>query len=363
VLIRQTVTTLVTVAAMVFGAAPASSQPPSEFFGVDKAAPLVSPDTQVMADSGVTSVRFFLFWHQVEPSQGEFDWSQTDQIVGSLAVKGIRTVPFAYGTPDWLASQTADPPLSPEGMQAWREFLTAAVARYGPGGTYWNGGLFSPYHLQFPTDLFAPPMPITDWQIWNEPNFKNYWLPKPSASEYARLVEISHQAITAVDPSAQVVLAGMPGYVNLTAWRFLNQLYRVPGIKRDFDAAALHPYARSITQLRIELQRIRAVMTRNGDARTPLWITELGWGSGDRSASKLNKGMNGQKRLLSQAFELILDHRRTWNIGRLFWFSWRDGGPEFDTGNCNFCHTSGLLTQEGVPKPAWDAYRQYAGAG
>ena len=47
-------------------------------------------------------------------------------------------------------------------------------------------------------------------------------------------------------------------------------------------------------------------MARHGDGRIPLWLTELGWGSGKPNRFGLNKGVNGQARLLSRSFELIL---------------------------------------------------------
>ena len=69
-----------------------------------------------------------------------------------------------------------------------------------------------------------------------------------SAQKYAQLLQISHDAIKARDPKAQIVLAGMPGFGDSKAWNFLNNLYAVPGIKNYFDVAALHPYARDLDE-------------------------------------------------------------------------------------------------------------------
>ena len=65
-------------------------------------------------------------------------------------------------------------------------------------------------------------------------------------------------------------------------------------------------------------------MNENGARSTPLWVTELGWGSGRPDRFGLSKGPVGQARLLTAAFKLILDHRKAWNVQRLFWFDWRD---------------------------------------
>ena len=118
------------------------------------------------------------------------------------------------------------------------------VERYGPNGVYWRGR----YHADFGQN--ATPLPISSWQIWNEPNLKKYWVPYPDPRKYGTLLQLSHSAITSVDPNAQIVLGGLPGYPSsgIRAWEFLKQLYnKVPSAKRNFDAAALHPYgARSI---------------------------------------------------------------------------------------------------------------------
>ena len=86
----------------------------------------------------------------------------------------------------------------------------------------------------------------------------------------------------------------MPGYGDPKAWDFLDDLYDVPGVKDNFDAAALHPYARDIDQFRDAIQQFRAVMTNHGDGATPLWLTELAWGSAPPDQFGINKGLAGQ---------------------------------------------------------------------
>ena len=66
-------------------------------------------------------------------------------------------------------------------------------------------------------------------------------------------MKISHRAINGVDRRAKVVLAGLTGFAKPTGWTFLDKLYRVKRIKRNFDAAALHPYAATIGQFKTEL--------------------------------------------------------------------------------------------------------------
>ena len=82
------------------------------------------------------------------------------------------------------------------------------------------------------------------------------------------------------------------------------------------------------------------MMKKHGDRDTPLWLTELGWGSGPPDRFGLNKGLEGQRELLSGAFKLILRHRKDWNVERVFWFDWRD--PDDDEAvRCSFCAPRG----------------------
>ena len=92
-------------------------------------------------------------------------------------------------------------------------------------------------------------------------------------------MKIAHGRSTGSIASAKVVLAGLTGFAKPRGWTFLDKLYRVRGIKRSFDVAALHPYAATIGQFGTEIKRIRRVMKRRHDGHTALWLTEVGWGS------------------------------------------------------------------------------------
>jgi hypothetical protein len=102
-------------------------------------------------------------------------------------------------------------------------------------------------------------------------------------------------------------------------------------------------------------------MNKNGGRATPLWLTELGWGSGRPDRFGLSKGPVGQARLLTASFKLILNRRKAWNVQRLFWFDWRDPSSA-DVGKCSFCATAGLLNYDRTRKPAYFAFRRFVNA-
>jgi hypothetical protein len=319
----------------------------SEFFGISQQA-LDGKDMDGMKAARIRTVRWQLEWDRIEPSQGSFNWSPADHLVGVLAAHGMRTVPLVWGSPDWVAKSPATPPLDSAAQeQAWRDFLAAAVARYGPGGSYWANGYREKYGAR------ATPLPVQTWQIWNEPNLSHFWAPGPEPRRYAKLVRISHDAIKNQDPKARILLAGMPG----KAWEFLDTFYSVPGIKRDFDTAALHPYGSDLSEVRYSIQSVRHVMKIHGDAATPLWLTEFAWGSAPPDRFGINQGLTGQARMLKRSYELILNHRSEWRIGRLFWYHWRD--PLNATASCSFCASAGLLRYNRTAKPALAPFKSF----
>ena len=338
-------------------ASPAAAAP-REFFGIAAGGqPTSNGDARKMGSTGVRTFRLVIDWREVQPSRppAPLNFNGIDRRVGRLAAQGIRPVALLYGSPRWVSARPNRPPLGGSKQRRWRNFLIQVVNRYEPGGDFWAPG--GAYQVEHPG---ASPKPITAWQIWNEPNLPKYFVRKRSTRKYGKLVKISSNAITAANPRAKVVLAGLTGFARPTGWAFLDRLYNVRRIKKHFDAVALHPYAATIGQFGFELRRIRGVMRRNRDRNTALWLTEVGWGSAQGTRRfPLNKGRQGQKRMLRRSFKLVLRKRRAWRIQRLFWFDWRDP-PRGADSNCSFCGSAGLLQHNRRPKPAYRAFRSFA---
>jgi len=344
------------VAGALFSAPLAQAQGGSKLFGLDYSFhDIGANDPGKLKQSGAKTVRWMFVWPRIETKEGVFNWSSADKLVGDLAAKGIRVAPTLWGSPKWVASSAVTPPIgSPQARAAWTDFLTAAVDRYGPGGSYWSGE----YQTDHPG---RAPAPIGTWQIWNEPNLRSAMSPA-DPGDYAKLLELSDGAIKDADSQAKVMFAGMPGYAGtLNAWDFLDRVYQTPGAAQAFDIAALHPYARNVPQMLGEVNRVRATMQQHGDAHKPLWITEVGWGSLPKDATPYGetKGKRGQARILEQAFHQLKKRRHSWHIKRIIWFNFRDpGGGSVKT--CSFCSSAGLLNHDGTPKPAWSAFRSFS---
>jgi polysaccharide biosynthesis protein PslG len=338
---------------------------PDEFFGVAPAQRPEGRDFNRMASGGVGTVRVQVSWPATEPSRDTYDWRRLDATVAGAARAGIRVLPFITAMPYWAVFDPEDgdpdtepgggayfPPIYSRGMRTqWREFLRHLVNRYGPYGSLWRDpdgvGPAEP----------PPRLPIRSWQIWNEQNSSAFWKPEPSPVEYGRLLRISAAAIRGTDPRARIVLGGMFAVpAGIDAHHYLGRLYRnVPNVERDFDAVAVHPYARRIAGVEEQIKRIRKKLRDADDGRTPLWVTEIGWSTAGPEDHPLVRTRQGQARMLRRAFRLLRRQREQWRIERVTWYTWRDHDQA-----CDWCHSAGLVGRHLRPKPAWYAFKRFA---
>ena len=202
-------------------------------------------------------------------------------------------------------------------------------------------------------------MPITDWQVWNEPNSFNNWA-RPDPKQYGKLLALSAKAIHGADRKATVVSAGViSDPVNRRAEAgasFLRKMLKSKKVAKAADViAGLHPYTAKVKNVKKNIEQSRKVLDKAKLKRTSIWVTEIGWGSGAGS-SPLVVPAAKQKRNLRDSFRMMLKERRKLKLGKVIWYQWRDGPDAV----CNWCSTSGLLTESGAPKPLFDEFASIA---
>lgn len=314
------------------------------FYGVISAEPLPGgAQLARLGDGGVGTLRINFAWGSVQSGpNAPYDWRHYDPVVRGAAENGIRVLATVYSTPSWAASTAEIPPLGSD-LSGFEEFARAAVKRYGSDGTFWED------HPD------VPKLPITDWQLWNEPNSPLFWKPTPNAAQYLTLLRAFNLAVKGADPAARILLGGLfpTPTGGITMDRFLEDLYD-GGARRLFDAVAVHPYSLTPRKALDRVKQARDVMRRFGDADKPIWITEVGWASRG-TPSGLVVGLSGQADYLRQTFELAAAERDRLGIARVVWYSLNDTPGPLWVGHC------GLFRLDGSPKPAWEAFAQVAG--
>lgn len=270
----------------------------------------------LMVAGGVENIRVVFYWGGAQPyaswsdvpasQQNNFEhdpvptsYTATDPIVAAAAQRHLTILPIVIGTPEWAASpHLAGTGGTPRSDATFAAYVTDLVRRYGPRGTFWTE------HPRIPR------VPIRTWQIWNEPNFTYYWASQPFAPSYVALVHAAHDAIKRLDRGAKIVLAGLPNY----SWDYVDQIYKVPGAKKYFDAVALHPYTRFPAGVITILQRVRDVMNRHGDRGKSLIAGETGF----QGTSRV------QSRNVQQLLGLLASNRRKLHLIAFDYFRWAD---------------------------------------
>jgi hypothetical protein len=297
-----------------------------------------------MAQAGVGSLRYQVNWRAVQRTRGgAYDWSQPDAVIAAAAANGMQVLGNVFGSPAYMTSSSAVPPIgSPADLADWSAFVGATVARYGPDGDFWAA------HPELPA------MPIRQWEVWNEESSPNFWGgATPSPSEYATLLAAADQAIDAVDPGARVLVGGLTGTDSAD---YLNRLYAVPGASDHFDGVSDHPYANTPELVMKRVAEIRDTMDANGDTRSGIWVTELGWGSSD-TVGRLLTDITGQATYLHQAFKGMIRHRRAYGLRMVSWFTWQDDSV---VPVCGWCGDAGLVGVDGNAKPALQSFSALA---
>ncbi len=172
---------------------------------------------------------------------GAFDFSKYDRIVDADEARGITVLPIVYGPPRWAYPAW-------QNLDGYAAFVRATVRRYGKR------------------------MPVIE--IWNEENIPGFWK-DPNPTNYLALLKAAYTAAKEADPSVRVALGGTAGW----AHGFIRSLYEI-GAKDYFDIVNVHPYCYPYTPeepLRIGFAELRKLMAEHGDARKPIWFTEIGW--------------------------------------------------------------------------------------
>ena len=285
---------------------------------------------------GITSIRIGADWAWVQyAGPTTYDWSQLDQQIAAVRAAGMTVDLVITDCPPWAAVSGAAGRLSPQPADpaVYATFAAAVAARYAPQG-------------------------VTDFEIWNEPNNVSFWQPAPNPAAYTALLRASYASIKAADPSAFVITGGLAPEsndgTNINAVTFLSDMY-ADGARGSFDALGYHPYSYPALPNTYELwsgwsqmsqtpSSIEGVLSANGDASKPLWLTELG----APTSGPDGVGTAAQAQELTQA---IADAKATSWMGALYIYTYEDSGSDPTTNEDWF----GLLNADGSPKPAFAA--------
>jgi hypothetical protein len=317
---------------------------------------------QLVQASNAKVVRIDVLWHLVAPTQPldpknpadpAYKWERLDQIFIGLDALDITPIVSVYSTPDWALARRATAYASqynPNAPQpgAFGNFMQALATRY-------NGFFPNPQAGALPATLPR----VRHYEIWNEPNLKNFFRlgSKTSLPHYIRLVKAAYPKIKLANGRA-IVIAGVggprstTGNGNLGARPWLQGLVNSRSTKFDAYSQHIYPSVGPLANTRAfpawnSLPEIFEIL----DEKKPgmkLYITEAGYTTGTTDFRTVKVSPAVQNRFLKQFFNL--PDVRSKRVAAVVWFNLQD----------NRDWPGGLLKKTGLPKPAYASFRAVA---
>lgn len=277
-----------------------------------------------MAAVGVTSVRLFPEWREVEPTKGAWKFERMDALLKAATASKIEINALLMGS---VPTNKRVHEFPMEDLAGWAGFVEQSVGRYKH-------------------DIHA-------WEVWNEGN-GGFNDGKHTTTDYAKLALTTYAAAKKADPNAQVGLS-----VASFDAPYLHQVMLAmakEGKPSSFDFLAIHPYeiADGIADPDGEIpflwmtRRLRDTLHAAAPQREncPIWITEIGRRI-DNRRERLVTDEDAASALVKFYTMAIAQ-----GIERTQWFEAQDA-PNEDQG-------FGLLTRDGKERPSYKAFATLA---
>ncbi|MCU0474268.1 MAG: hypothetical protein MUC93_13055 [Bacteroidales bacterium] len=241
------------------------------------------------AEIGVKWTRLGASWSEIEKEKGVYSWEETDAAF-EVALKNGITPFITVGSGNKLYSKLTtydnpaeaeiygfrpEPPIKdPSAMEAYLKYVAATVERYKDKIDY--------------------------WEVWNEPNHRNYWGSTPDGKEYGKLLVQTAGIIKEVDPDSKIIggsTAGInPGFTE----DFLSV-----GSDKVIDIISYHSYG-AVPEERVYLAIELWEVINKYNPEIELWQGECGYPSHSSTRDFRGRapwGLNIQaKWLLRQSF-------------------------------------------------------------
>lgn len=217
-----------------------------------------------LARLGAKWARLQTGWCRCEPLKGQYDFGWLDAVVDRLRTLGIQPwFNLGYGnrlytpeTPDEFAVGWI-PLGSEEARQGWLRFTRALAEHFRDR--------------------------VKHWEIWNEPNHRNFWKPNEANPE---------QYVQFVRMTAPVIRRAVPGAVILgpTVWgpAYFKRCFEL-GLGELVDKVSYHWYrATPEDKYEASIAECRHVLAQH-NLKQPLWQGESGCPSKPGSTGALGK--------------------------------------------------------------------------
>lgn len=258
-----------------------------------------------------TLSRNTIIWENIEPTEGNFDWTRHDDVMNELEARDMEMHAVLAGSPTWANG----------GADRWQVPGTGVDASFNTWLSLCTG-----FATTFATRYLGR---IHRYELWNEPNLLGFWSNGADAvdpAQYRAWYNAVRSAILAVDATAEISTAGLTswsavGAGNQTGETFFRNCMAAGSM--TIDHFAYHPYVGSgdsdpDTFLSAndntfygDIRSVRDVLLEFGHD-CPIWLTEFGWASAGGSNTettqrdRMQHGLEGIRDRLRDIAEVAI---------------------------------------------------------
>lgn len=270
-------------------------------------------DLDLIAQGGFKFIRMDLGWGGVEREKGIYNFDGHDALTEGCRKRGIRIIYIVdYSNKLYESHMSVR---TAEGREAFAAFAETAAKRYAGNGIL--------------------------WEIWNEPNLKQFWTPQPSVEDYCALVETTVPRIRKADPSGIILAPTTSGI----PFDWLEECFK-KGLLEWIDALSVHPYRshppEDVLKDYAQLRELIGNYVPEGK-EMPIISGEWGYSQINWDKSSLSEEQQGQ--YLVRMFLINLME----GVPISIWYDWKDDGTDPNEREHHF----GAMTHDLNPKPAY----------
>ncbi len=225
-------------------------------------------------------------------------------------------------------------------LPGWKSWASMVVARYGPGGSFWQGrtdGQYAPVYFE----------------VLNEPYGWWFYTPQEPAAYASFFTEVVGTA-KAANPGAKFLLAGYPHTYQNAQGAYSGQSWNAQvkaasqgqRAQQLADGVTVHPYG----SLTAERGWRSAVATHNDFPQLPVWITEIGYKLGE-----VVDGVTVTRSTQAALMQRGLADFASWSWAQAYaWFKYAD----YDSRDGDHMWY-GVVEPDGTHRPSYDVYRSF----
>ena len=272
-------------------------------------------DLDLIAEGGFRFIRMDFSWGSIERQKGVYDFEKSgyDELTAGCLKRGIRILYILD-----YSNRLYEPENSvrtDEGRKAFAAFAEAAAKRYAGKNIV--------------------------WEIWNEPNIRQFWRPQPDVENYCKLVEAAAPRVKSADSSGLVVAPAS----STIPFPWLEDCFK-QGLLRWIDAVSVHPYRPTPPETVVEdYAKLRNLIKTSAPEGKEMPILSGEWGYSLINWNKARLSEEQQARYLAREFLTNLSQ----GVPISIWYDWKDDGTNPDEREHHF----GTMTNDLKPKPAY----------